>query len=52
MPMGMQTIVGPATISGGQAQRILLACALVNKPAIVTQAINGEFVKQVRRQIN
>lgn len=35
MPMGMQTIVDPANISGGQAQRILLARAMVNKPAIV-----------------
>lgn len=35
MPMGMQTRVDSATISGGEAQRILLARALVRKPSIV-----------------
>ena len=35
MPMQMQTIVDPANISGGQAQRILLARALVRSPSIL-----------------
>jgi len=35
MPMKMQTIVDPANVSGGQAQRILLARALVRKPRIL-----------------
>ena len=35
MPMGMNTIVDPGNISGGQAQRILLARALVHNPAVL-----------------
>ncbi len=37
MPMGIHTVVteGAGTISGGQAQRILIARALVGKPKIV-----------------
>jgi NHLM bacteriocin system ABC transporter ATP-binding protein len=35
MPMKMQTIVDPTNVSGGQAQRILLARALVRNPAII-----------------
>lgn len=35
MPMGMQTVVDPGNVSGGQAQRILLARALVHNPSIL-----------------
>ena len=35
MPMGMRTMVDPGNISGGQAQRLLLARALVRKPSIL-----------------
>jgi NHLM bacteriocin system ABC transporter ATP-binding protein len=35
MPMQMHTIVDPTNVSGGQAQRILLARALVSNPAIL-----------------
>ncbi len=35
MPMGMHTLVDPTLLSGGQAQRILLARALVRNPSII-----------------
>ncbi len=35
MPMQLNTLVDPATISGGQAQRLLLARALLREPRIV-----------------
>ena len=35
LPMGMLTMVGPNTLSGSQAQRLLVARALVNQPRIL-----------------
>ena len=35
MPMGLDTYVDPSTVSGGQAQRILLARALLRKPRMI-----------------
>ena len=54
MPMGLHTVVaeGAGTISGGQAQRILIARAIVNRPKIIfldeaTSALDNVTQKQV-----
>ncbi len=35
MPMGLSTFIDAATVSGGQAQRILLARTLIRKPKVI-----------------
>ena len=54
MPMGLNTVISEncGTISGGQAQRILLARAIVGKPKIIfldeaTSALDNVTQKQV-----
>lgn len=56
MPMGIHTNVGDGLISGGQQQRILIARALIGKPAIVimdesTSALDNETQETVRCNI-
>ena len=56
MPMGIYTNISEGVISGGQQQRILIARALIGKPAIVimdesTSALDNETQETVRRNI-
>ena len=56
MPMQMHTRVDPQTVSGGQAQRILLARAIVRRPAVLildeaTNALDNASQAQVTRAL-
>lgn len=57
MPMGLHTIVSPETISGGQQQRILIARALVGRPALLildesTSALDNAAQEAVRANLD
>jgi ABC-type bacteriocin/lantibiotic exporter with double-glycine peptidase domain len=59
MPMGMHTVMtdGATTLSGGQVQRLLIARALVGKPAILlfdeaTSALDNETQSIVMNTLN
>ena len=56
MPMGLFTMVADGLISGGQQQRILIARAIIGKPALIimdesTSALDNETQEIVRKNV-
>lgn len=56
MPMGLHTMISPQTLSGGQAQKVLLARAFMKDPAILildeaTSALDNAVQARIMRNI-
>jgi len=59
LPMGLQTIVEPGSLSTGQQQRVLIAAALLQKPSLmildeatnaIPDAIQARIVQRLRKR--
>jgi ATP-binding cassette subfamily C protein len=56
MPLGLDTVISPETFSGGQAQRLLIARAIVSRPRIIffdeaTSALDNQTQAVVSRSL-